>query len=118
MEILTHRDRRGKLWRFGLDCTAHQCALFRRELHKLCRLGVELHPLSIAGMTEDIENGDFFADVEAAILHGLADAFPPPPEFCTGAENMPPVPQDAGPLPRPVIPTPADDRPRFWWENL
>lgn len=32
METLTHRDRRGRVWRFGIDCTRPQYETIRGAL--------------------------------------------------------------------------------------
>lgn len=120
MEI-THRDRNGQYWRFGIDCTAEQGETIRRALAGVRNMG-RPHALSISALMEEHNAGEVFANVETAILRGLADAFP----VRKTPEPTPPQPQQehntpgqrfAAP-PR-SVPEAADDEPapRYWWER-
>lgn len=126
MEI-THRDRNGQYWRFGIDCTAEQGETIRRALAGVRNMG-RPHALSLSALMEEHNAGEVFANVETAILRGLADAFPvritPEPEG--RPDPTPPQPQQehntpgqrfAAP-PR-SVPEAADDEPapRYWWER-
>ena len=114
MEI-THRDRNGQYWRFNIDCTAEQGEKIRQTLAGVRNMG-RARALSISALMEEQAAGRIFADVETAILRGLADAFPyretPEPQ---GLRNRP---EPTPPQPQPVQVTPADDTaPRYWWER-
>lgn len=117
MEI-THRDRNGQYWRFGINCTPEQAETIRRALAGVRNMG-RPHVLSISALIEEQAAGGIFADVETAILRGLADAFP------VRITPEPPTPQEPpkkepGPAPlRTIRNSNADDEPgpRYWWER-
>lgn len=113
METLTHTDRRGRVWRFGIDCTRPQYEAIRGALAAVRNMG-NRRALSISALMDAERNGELFADVEAAMLRGLADRFPEP-------QRQQPT-QQARPMQSPApVPeeTAADETPgRYWWENL
>lgn len=113
MEI-THRDRNGNYWRFGINCTPEQADTIRRALAGVRNMGRPA-ALSIGALIEETNNAPLFADIETAILRGLAAAFP----YRT---PTPPQPQQGRPTPGRLFPepeAPADDEPapRYWWER-
>jgi len=127
MEIIQHRDRRGNVWRFGIDCTPAQSETIRGALAAVRNMGGRA-VLSISGILEAERNGPLYADIEGALLRGLAERFPAPQRIAPGIAPTPPKPQPvqepqrtAPPMqsPAPVPEEPEQEtRPGYWWENL
>ena len=130
MEI-HHRDRNGKNWVFLIDCTPEQADRIREALARLRNMGRAGVP-SLSGIAKDEQNGPLYASVEAAMLRGLADAFPAVPRR-QDPQPTPPRPQGAAtaaPTPQPepyrgeipgelrTVADAADERPAYWWEQL
>lgn len=117
METLTHTDRRGNVWRFGIDCTRPQYDTIRGALAAVRNMG-NRHALSISGLMEAERTGGLYADIEAAMLRGLAERFPvpaPPQPQPKRIEQQPATPQAAAPDGLNAADDPA---PGYWWENL
>ena len=116
METLTHTDRRGNVWRFGIDCTRPQYDTIRGALAAVRNMG-NRRALSISALMDAERNGELFADVEAAMLRGLAARFPVP-----SPAPREPARQQAAPTrsTAPALDDPADDETpgRFWWNDL
>lgn len=130
MEI-HHRDRTGKNWVFLIDCNPEQAERIREALARVRNMGRAGVP-SLSGIAKDEQNGPLYASVEAAMLRGLADAFPaasrrqdptPGPGRPQGAADAPPTPQPEpyrGELPGTLrtVSDAADERPPYWWELI
>lgn len=112
METLTHRDRRGRVWRFGIDCTRPQYDTIRGALAAVRNMG-NRHALSISAIMDAERNGELFADVEAAMLQGLAARFPEPQPVQETRQARPM--QSPAPVPEE---NERETRPGYWWENL
>lgn len=118
MEI-THRDRNGQYWRFGIDCTAEQGETIRRALAGVRNMG-RPHALSISALMDEQAAGEVFANVETAILRGLAAAFPVQDAAKPQALRKPTPPQPQPVQAAALFPEgTADDEPapRYWWER-
>ncbi len=120
METITHTDRRGRVWRFGIDCSRPQYDTIRGALAAVRNMG-NRHALSISGIMEAERNGELFASIENAMLQGLAERFPEPqrPEVVTLRQQRPPAPLPLVPA-APTVPNdPAEESPRgYWWEDM
>ena len=129
MEI-QHRDRNGKFWRFRIDCTPEQADAIRAALACVRNMG-RGPALSLANLKSDAENGPLYAAIEAALLRGLADAFPltpprqdPPPthERREAPADPPPTPSQPQPyaaeIPGTLRVVETDERPGYWWERF
>lgn len=117
--VITHQDRNGQFWRFNIDCTNEQGEKIRRALAGVRNMG-RARNLSITELTEEYAAGDLFANVEAALLRGLADTFPVraalEPQGLRPGVPTEPQPVQAAPS---LFPEAAADEPapRFWWER-
>jgi len=116
MEPVTHRDRRGNVWRFGINCTREQRETIRRALAGVRNMG-NRDALTLSRLLADADNPDgnpaVFADVEAAMLRGLAERFPV--RVCRGLKLEPPE-QEPAPW---NAATAADESPGpYWWEDI
>lgn len=111
VEILTHTDRRGRAWRFGIDCTRHQYEAIRGALAAVRNMGNRAG-LGLPALMDAERNGALFADIEAAMLQGLAQRFPEPQQGTRQARPMRP--------PNAVLDEADADEaaPGYWWEKL
>lgn len=108
---ITHQDRNGKYWRFGINCTPEQADIIIRALAGVRNMG--RGALSIKALIEETENAPLFDNIETAILRGLAAAFPyrtptPPQQVGTGTGRL---------FPEPEAPADNEPAPRYWWER-
>ena len=109
MQLITHEDRRGRVWTFAIPCTRAQAKRVRIVLACVRRMGHSPAKFaSLKALDDDDRNGEFYEDFERVLLEGLQTTYP--------------AKLDTGAGPAIITPTPAavpeEEAAGFWWENL
>lgn len=102
MNTADDNRRNAQLARIERNCTPYQYGVFRKVLAAVSTV-LARERVTFAYFADD-GNGDFFADVERAVIDGMAHG--PEPQEPT-AEHLNPVQGEPS----------EDDRPTYWWNN-
>ena len=116
---LTHVDRTGAAWRFGVVCTRRELDALRDILAGIGRRRPGAARLSLSALIADSDGEKLFTDFEAAMLHGLAQSFPNRPPTPPRLQDPPPPPPREDPAPQLCSPAPdVEGAGRYWWDDM